>query len=325
MTCSVVVRTPSRLHFGLTSLGHDHTTPQFGGVGAMIEGPAVCLRIEPADEFSATGPLRERVELFATTISQRWQLSALPAVKIEVVTAPREHIGLGAGTQLGHAVAAGLGEALGRAWRDPHRLARLTQRGRRSAVGTYGFLLGGLIVDGGHAEGETLGRLVHRSDLPTAWRFVLFMPRTDIGCAGSAEEQAFAKLPPVARDVTVELERIAMDELVPAAETANFHMFSDALYRYGTLAGGCFAPVQGGVFGSPRTTALIAWLRHQGLAGVGQSSWGPTVFALEANQQSAEQLAAEFACYPHASDYDVLITPAQPGTGPQIESRINIA
>ena len=37
--------------------------------------------------------------------------------------------------------------------------------------------------------------------------------------------------------------------------------------------------------------ALVAWLRAAGVAGVGQSSWGPTVFALTESQSTAEELA----------------------------------
>jgi beta-ribofuranosylaminobenzene 5'-phosphate synthase len=314
MNHHVEVRTPCRLHFGLTSLGHDPTRPQFGGVGVMVDAPGVCLRISPSHKFTASGPLKDRVEQFASSIFQHWHMPASPEVEIEVISAPREHVGLGVGTQLGLAVAAGLGEALGLPWRDPQRLAQLTRRGRRSAVGTYGFLQGGLIVDGGHERGESLGHLVHRGDLPADWRFVLLLPKLSTGCAGSAEERAFAELPAVPPAVTAELEHIATAELIPAAQDADFNRFSDGLYRYGCLAGKCFAAVQGGTFCSPQTAELIARLREQDIAGVGQSSWGPTVFALMADQDSAEQLIRDFFSQPSASDYDVLIaTPTNEG------------
>lgn len=309
MNRGVEVRTHCRLHFGLTSLGHDSTRPQFGGVGVMVNAPGACLQITPSDTFGVSGPLNERVEKFAMSIAEHWQLPALPEVSIKIVSAPREHVGLGIGTQLALAVAAGLGEALGLAWRDPLRLAQLTRRGRRSAVGTYGFLQGGLIVDGGHTSDEALGRLVHRIEVPEDWRFVLFMPTIQAGCAGTAEERAFADLPLVSLVVTAEMEQIVTDQLIPALAVADFVRFSEALFRYGTLAGQCFAAVQGGAFCSPQTAELIARLRGRGIAGVGQSSWGPTVFALTENQSTAEQLVREFSNFQNSGDYEVLIAP----------------
>jgi beta-RFAP synthase len=320
MNYCVEVHTHCRLHFGLTSLGHDLSRPQFGGVGIMIDAPGITLRVKPDQQFDVSGPLMNRVEQFATTIALQWRLPSLPEVHIEIEDAPREHVGLGTGTQLALAVAAGLGEALGFAWRDPLRLAQLTRRGRRSAIGTYGFLQGGLIVDGGHCQGEPLGQLAHRSDFPSNWRFVLFIPTTQTGCAGSAEERAFATLPPVPLDVTAQLESIANTELVPAVANLDFNRFSDALYRYGSLAGNCFSAVQGGSFCSAETAALIDWLRGQGIAGVGQSSWGPTVFALAENQRSAEELVREFASYPSSSEFESLIaTPANQGATVRVQ------
>jgi beta-RFAP synthase len=276
----------------------------------MLEAPGVVLQIRPERGFSVSGLLQERVQRVVATLTEKWRLPAPPEVLVDVISAPKEHIGLGVGTQLTLALAAGLGESLGFPWRDPLRLAQLTSRGRRSAVGTHGFVQGGLIVDGGHRHGEPLGELIHRSNFPHDWRFVLFIPRTRVGHAGRDEERAFARLPSVGREVTERLEAIATTELVPASISGDFARFSNALYLYGSLAGKCFVAVQGSAFCSPETAALIDWLRAQGVAGVGQSSWGPTVFALSADQISAEQLAQEFATHPDADEYEVHITPA---------------
>jgi predicted sugar kinase len=105
------------------------------------------------------------------------------------------------------------------------------------------------------------------------------------------------------------MERIAKVEIIRAAANADFERFSDALFRYGCLAGKCFASVQGGAFCSQQTAELIAWLRQYGVAGVGQSSWGPTVFALMPNQHSADQLAHDLVARAAFTDYEVLVAP----------------
>ena len=306
----VEVHTNCRLHFGLTSLGHDVVQPQFGGVGVMVDAPGVHLQITSAEQFTTAGPLCERVAKFAASISDHLRLPALPKVNVQVLAAPREHVGLGVGTQLGLSLAAGLAECLGFPWRDPLRLGQLTRRGRRSAIGTYGFLLGGFIVDAGHHTNEPLGQLAYRGDFPAEWRFALLTPLKKSGRAGAEEDRAISNLPPVPRAVTQELEQLTTSQLIPALESHDFATFSEALYRYGCLAGKCFAPVQGGTFTSPETARLITWLRAQYIAGVGQSSWGPTVFALLPNSESAQKLHTTLRDKPEFLDYEFVVAAA---------------
>ena len=58
--------------------------------------------------------------------------------------------------------------------------------------------------------------------------------------------------------------------------------------------GDYFAPAQGGRYASPAVAAVVARLRARGVRGVGQSSWGPTVFAV-VRRPEAEALAQELA------------------------------
>jgi beta-ribofuranosylaminobenzene 5'-phosphate synthase len=314
MSRSIRVRTPCRLHFGLSSLGHDPTKPQYGGVGMMVDSPCVEVEITPSNRFEVVGRHAERVKKFAELIAKNLALPSLPEVNIKVIAAPRDHIGLGVGTQLGLATAAGLAEALGFPWRDPLRLAQLTGRGRRSAVGTYGFLMGGLIIDGGHLPNESLGQLNYRGEVPEEWRIALIISGAK-GRSGKSEDHAIANLPAVPPATTEELKRIALEQLKPALEKSSFPDFTEAVYEYGKLAGQCFASAQGGTFGSKQIEELIEWLPLQGVDGVGQSSWGPTVFAFLPNDAAAQELRRLFARRMYAGDYDFLITaPANHGT-----------
>ena len=52
------------------------------------------------------------------------------------------------------------------------------------------------------------------------------------------------------------------------------------MYELNARAGDAFAAAQGGRYAAPAVTALVARLRGLGVKGVGQSSWGPTVFAV---------------------------------------------
>jgi beta-ribofuranosylaminobenzene 5'-phosphate synthase len=56
------------------------------------------------------------------------------------------------------------------------------------------------------------------------------------------------------------------------------------------VMGDYFAPVQGARFLSPRVSDALAWLEGAGASGVGQSSWGPTGFALLGSAGEAERM-----------------------------------
>ncbi len=77
MSEAVCVRAPCRLHFGMFSFGHADR-PQFGGVGMMIDPPAIEIEIAPAASFTVAGALSERARQFAELAVAAWQLPALP-------------------------------------------------------------------------------------------------------------------------------------------------------------------------------------------------------------------------------------------------------
>jgi beta-RFAP synthase len=292
MTRTVEIVTPSRLHFGMFSFGNPDVR-QFGGVGVMLEQPCVQLRISADDAFSTSGSLSARLPAVVDRLCQHWNLQQPQRCHIEVLSAPPEHTGLGTGTQLVLAVTAGLNAWLGKPTLGASELAIASGRGLRSAIGTYGFLHGGLLVEGGKSAGEALSPLERRIELPESWRFVLVSPRGERGLAGDAERRAFSQLPPVPAEVTAELRTEVADELIPAATAGEFDRFSQSLHRFGHLAGLCFAACQHGAFANERVSTIISRIRELGISGVGQSSWGPTVFAVVESEAAARQLGEQ--------------------------------
>ncbi len=316
MSPSIHVTAPSRLHFGLLSFG-DQEVRQFGGIGVMIDQPALELRISPADDFNILGPMSLEAAQSLGSYARRERPAVPPKCTVEIINAPRQHTGLGTGTQLALALAAGMNAFRGRPPMSPLELASATGRGARSAVGTYGFCHGGLIFEGGKWLGESLSPLVERVALPDGWRFVLVCPRDREGLSGGEERDAFANLPPVPRATTQRLRQEITDCILPAASAADFGNFSESVYRYGYEAGMCFAARQGGAFASQSTAGLVDAIRALGVRGVGQSSWGPTVFALLENQSEAERLVKDLNAR-LAEGYELTI--ARPNnTGARIE------
>ena len=316
MPAAVHVTAPSRLHFGMLSFGQPDVPP-FGGLGAMIDVPRLRLIFTPAERFEVWGPLAQRAADLVRRICQYREMTSEPACLIEVREAPPEHCGLGVGTQLALAISAGLAALFD--WPELQTAGppAVLGRGERSWIGIYGFEHGGLIFESRERAHQPVSSLLHRAALPAEWRFVLVRPRVEQGLFGPGEKQAFARLPPVPAETTQKLRGLIEDQIVPAAHNADFEAFSKALFDYGHTAGLCFRAIQGGPFASPRLESLVETIRSHGVAGVGQSSWGPTLYALVADQSAAEKLVEQLP-ETDGDDLDLLIAPPN-NTGATIE------
>ncbi len=320
------VRTPSRLHFGLLGLADAAPWPNregaptlpgraFGGVGLMVQDPGLELCLSPAATWGATGPLAERALAFAHTyaasVRQDHPDVALPCQHILIETAAPEHAGLGTGTQLGLATAL----ALATAWElgEPVGvLARRGGRGLRSALGVHGFERGGLLVEAGKRSADDLAPLVAHAAFPEDWRVVLVLPAQASGLHGPSEREAFARLAQKPADArqTEALCRLVLLGLLPALAEHDLATFGEALYDFNARSGELFAPVQGGLYVSPVVAEIVAFVRGVGVPGVGQSSWGPTVFAVVEGDDHAGDLAARLRNRFDLTDAEIIVTKA---------------
>jgi beta-RFAP synthase len=289
MTQVVEVSTGSRLHFGLIGWGPRHER-QFGGVGVMVAPPSLVVQASSAAQLSIHGPLEARVKSIVQRLAMHWQLEALPSCRLEVVAAPPPHAGLGTGTALSLAIVAAVAEALGRDPLTLEEMALVTGRGLRSAVGAHGFAGGGLIYEDGKTAGDVLGRLKTRAAIPDEWRFLLVRTAGGLGLGGDDERRAFEMVSSTPVQTADELRHIAEARLVPAARVGNFEGFAAAVGEYNRLAGSLFASVQGSNYATAEIGELIAAMRQRDIHGAGQSSWGPTVFAVVPGEAAALEL-----------------------------------
>ena len=307
---------PSRLHFGLLHVPTDGVTHwpdglpmrRFGGLGLMVRDPAIIVHVEPAIEWQAEGPCSTRALGFAEKCTAF--LGDFTRFRITVEACPHEHVGLGVGTQLGLAVAKAVAGELGRSEVAACELARWIGRGERSGIGVHGFERGGFIVDGGKADAKQIGLPLGVFAFPNEWRILLVRPSVRSEWYGARERNAFARprsAEMVARN-TERMCRVAMLGVLPALLERDVSAFGDALTEYNRLAGEAFAMEQGGIYSSPEVSELVEIVGEYGVHGAGQSSWGPTVFAVCETHDQARTVTE--AIRHRFDDVDVIITTA---------------
>jgi beta-ribofuranosylaminobenzene 5'-phosphate synthase len=298
MKTRVTVRTGARLHFGLLAIDPPHGR-QFGGAGLMVDAPGFDLVAERADADSVSGgsvSIQQRVQHFVQRLRSTSQ-SPIPPLKITIREEIPSHCGLGSGTQLGLAVAtitAGFGDATLPSVRE--RAERLG-RGKRSAIGMYGFELGGWLVDGGQAKPGVISPLITRMEWPAEWPWVLITPPESEGLSGVAEQNAFQRLAPMSELTTARLCRSLLLDLLPAIVDRDFASVSEALWDYGKTVGEYFLPVQQGLFADVRMARLADQLRRDGLSGIAQTSWGPTIAVMCQSPTVAGQLVSNLQAH----------------------------
>jgi beta-RFAP synthase len=259
----------------------------------MIQSPGIEIVAEPALKWSFEGPLADRVRSIVGQVQERCGIgidvaTELSPLKLRVTTAPAEHVGLGVGTQLSLAVVRILQAQMSGQDLSVESLARLSGRGRRSGIGLHGFLLGGLIVDGGRGQEVGPPPLVARLRFPEDWSILTLQLSGPRGRHGSGEVQAFSDLPSMPEHVSDQLCRLVLLGILPAVAERDLPAFGAALNELQVKVGAAFAPVQGGVYSSPRSEAIITELGRLRLVGAGQTSWGPTLYAFGALPEAEE-------------------------------------
>ncbi len=283
------VTVPARLHLGFLDL-HGGLGRRFGSLGITLDGPCTRLRLTPASGLQVAGAEAERVRAHVSTLAGH--LGFAPNFEILVEQAIPAHSGLGSGTQLALAVGVVVCRHLGLevTARD---LAQVLDRGARSGIGLGAFEQGGVLLDGGRGDSDAPPPIVCRLPFPEAWRILLIYDRLRGGVHGAAEVAAFETLPPFPSDLAAHLSRLMVMCALPALVEGDLAGFGAAVGELQRSTGDHFAPAQGGRFASPAVSAVLQWLEDKAIPGIGQSSWGPTGFAILESEAAAVQLLRE--------------------------------
>lgn len=294
----VTVRAPGRLHLGFLDPGGS-LGRRYGSLGLVVDGFETQARLTASSRHEITASTAaaqaeiDRAESHLHALRRQTGLDAPVHLHLEQVLPA--HAGFGSGTQL--ALAIGHAFSIWHGLDVPSAtLARWLGRGVRSGVGIGGFDQGGLLVDGGPGADGQPAPVLSRVALPVGWRVVVVLDAQHQGLSGHDEKQAIAALPSMSQAVAADICHQVLMRVLPGAACAEFAPFAAGITRLQQRLGAHFAPAQGGEpYSSPAVGRLVRWIgeaageRGEGAA-IGQSSWGPTGFAILPSQQQAEAL-----------------------------------
>ncbi|MDM0103517.1 beta-ribofuranosylaminobenzene 5'-phosphate synthase [Variovorax sp. J22R24] len=291
---TVALRAPARLHLGFLdpagSLGRC-----FGSVGLVVGGfeTEVEISASRSDQVTANGPAAQaEIERAAACLRVlQAHTGRRDPLHLRLQQVLPAHAGFGSGTQL--ALAIGRAFALWHGFGVPtSTLAQWLGRGLRSGIGIAGFDHGGLIVDGGPGANGAPAAVLSRIPLPEAWRVLIVQDSAQKGLSGDEEKQRIAGLPPLPRALAADICHQVLMRVLPGAASTDFAPFASGVTRIQQVLGEHFAPAQGGRhFASEAVGRLLGWVLEQHtehIAAIGQSSWGPTGFAIFPSQVRAE-------------------------------------
>ena len=307
----IEVRTYARLHLGLLD-NNGEQGRLYGSIGVAVNGPHLVLRAEKADGLQVEGPEAERITTYARRFFKHFGLPE--KARLNLLSAIPAHVGLGSGTQIALAVGTALARLAGLRLSTPE-VAVAVGRGMHSGIGIGTFQHGGFVLDGGHrvqanplhppevsgqarrTEKNSVPPVLFQRPMPKDWFFVTAIPETGQGLSGKKEDNAFLQLPQAPAALVEKISWVLLMKMLPALVEKDIANFGRALTGIQYMVGDCFASVQGGRFAGAVSEKMVDFLLQRGAAGIGQSSWGPTVYGLVEGRTKARQLAKEAEAY----------------------------
>lgn len=282
----VSVRAPARLHLGFLDM-HGDLGRKFGSLGLSITNVETSLTATYADDIDISGMSLKRAENYAEQILSHFGIDG--GVGLFIDSAIPEHAGLGSGTQLSLAIASAIAHLYELPEHHPAHFATILHRGARSGIGIGTFMHGGFIVDGGRGEKTEVPPVISRLPFPEHWRIILVFDDEVKGISGAQERGAFNTLPEMRKEMSASLCRLTMMQALPAMVEQDCMQFGNAITEIQNIVGDYFSIAQGGRYSSPFLKPILDAMESEGATGVGQSSWGPTGFAIFSDETVAFQ------------------------------------
>jgi beta-ribofuranosylaminobenzene 5'-phosphate synthase len=287
---TIRIKTLSRLHLGFMDL-NGNLGRRFGSIGVSLSDPYTEISVKKHSHLvihNANDRLEKRISTYVNIFSKHYKTD--PNVAIEVHKAIPQHKGLGSGSQTALAVSNALADLFG-CETTIKELSKIMGRGQRSNIGLQSFVKGGFIIDSGkkldHKGNPSLDppETLFRFDFPDEWKFVIVVPEKKQGLTSEQEKKAIGKLKP-SKEISGKICRLVMMQLLPSFMSRDIEKFGNAISELDHQTGLFFKPVQGGIYCEKLSYGLSDHLLASGAYGVGQSSWGPTIYGLTLREEA---------------------------------------
>ncbi|MCC7554167.1 MAG: hypothetical protein KO202_06755 [Methanobacteriaceae archaeon] len=292
----MIIKTPSRLHFGLIDLNGSYGRTD-GGIGLTIKKPNFELFGEETekdiiidfDESLTDERIKEecvnKINSAAEKTIDHFNLDNGFYFKVENAYFP--HAGFGSGTQIGLATSKMISEFSGKST-SSIELGKIVGRGGTSGIGIFSFDKGGFILDGGHSlkeKGTFLPssasktnppQLIARYDFPEEWDILIAIPKVQSSVSGKKEINIFQDYCPIVKNEVEKLSHVILMNLIPFLLEKDIESFGKSIDLIQTIG---FKKVEVNLQ-EDKVKNLMNKIRDFGGYGVGMSSFGPTIFSV---------------------------------------------
>ena len=283
----IEVEAGARIHIALADMAL--VTPRaFGGVGFMIDFPAVRLQLKASRflEWRGIETLDDLAQTECCRVAESIIKTRDVGANITIATYPPQHIGFGTKTALTLSLIVGLHKLMG-IKRSHTREQRISCRGGASGIGVHGFYRGGVIWDAGHprenvhdllpsgaSAPENVPPLMLRIPFPTQWRVGLCLPE-GAPISGPLERAFFQASSPVEVNEVMRAMAALYHGVLPAFRLRDLKALRAALLSVSATG---FKALEIDLRGV-RVKNLLSALFDGGYA-AGMSSLGPLVYVV---------------------------------------------
>ena len=304
---SVLITSPSRLHFSLIDLNGELGRVD-GGIGVALNEPSLKIEVSAVDEEVELEENPKEVVSVLERIRSRIEPGLKGNYRVSILKPLPSHVGLGSQTQLSLSVAKAICMLENRSY-GAVELAKLVGRGGTSGIGTAAFDKGGFILDGGHVfqKGKSNNSVketktsflpssaskvspppvLFQHPLPDDWFFVVAIPDVRRGAHGVEEIEIFKKYCPIESEEVEKICRIVLMWTLPAVVEKDIDAFAASL----TMLQEVGFKKREVELQQDIIKGLFSFFDVHAL-GHGMSSFGPATYAIVEGERRAEELAA---------------------------------
>ncbi|MEM1898475.1 MAG: hypothetical protein QXD36_05235 [Sulfolobales archaeon] len=286
----IEVRAGYRLHLGFYRF---YDNPYiYGSLGVSVEEPHISVLVRSSPILKVRCDTKLCEELVVATA----RLLNIRDVEVEVSGYLSHHVGLGSRTRILLTTYLALTNYLG-VEADVGRVINLLGGRKISGVGIYSFFYGNLVVDSGLNVNDAsmhYPKLLYLYEVPGNWYLIIVLPE---GFKGLSEVEEVSIIRNVEAFPKQELLYKEFVRLLTSLSLRDFNIFTNALSRIQELTGEYFSKYQGGVFAHDISEELATVMRSEGVRGIGQSSWGPTIYGFTDSYAKALSVRSSILSY----------------------------